>query len=632
MVLMPKEYASEIKVSYFLTDVNNGRIDLTKMEDRFTIFLDEKNASKREEQLNIVLKIVFKQTVPEKNTCKPSGKTIYTGNEIDVKEVSGSVYKVVYKRPNTISVMDEAMDQIRKDSIIAHHAYNPAGDEHTVYYLSNRIMIGFVNTSSINERNELCKAYKLKIPGDKLSNNMIVVEVTLDSGENPVKVANKIALESIVETAEPSLIYRINACGPEQENDLFIPRDKFFDKQWHLESRDENGKMIKDADVNAIEAWKILKGGGDKDITVAIMDQNFFVTHPDLNNRLLNGFNKFDFVTPDEPFPQPLSDMGFGDHGTKCAGIAVAEKNNSGVVGIAYNCTFLPVRVPDSAEDDILADYFEKVGEKANVISCSWSVEPVFDRANSRLSATLKKLAESGGPAKKGCIICFAAGNYNVPVNEKLEFPLSFFDSQGDKQEVGGGKRIKNPYASHPDVIAVAASTSLNTKAAYSNYGKEISVCAPSGNFLPENGFDTLEGEGIFTTATKGNIERIYTNKFAGTSSSTPLVAGLAALILSANKNLTARMVKHIMEITADKIGDEDPEVVRSEGRYVETEKGLHSNWFGYGKINAARAVKLALVLNKFEEINKDFKTTQEEYDKLKIELATHLEKFQKLI
>ena len=91
-------------------------------------------------------------------------------------------------------------------------------------------------------------------------------------------------------------------------------------------------------------------------------------------------------------------------------------------------------------------------------------------------------------------------------------------------------------------------------------------------------------------------------------------------------------MVKYIMEITADKIGDKDPEVARGVGKYIEMEKGLHSNWFGYGKINAGRAVKLALVLNKFEEINKDFKITQEEYDKFKIDLAAYLEKLQTLI
>src|SRR5690606_36642496 len=114
-----------------------------------------------------------------------------------------------------------------------------------------------------------------------------------------------------------------------------------------------------------------------------------------------------------------------------------------------------------------------------------------------------------------GCVICFAAGNYNVPVNEKLEAPLSFYDSQLVEHKLVKGERIKNPYASHPDVIAVAASTGLNKKAAYSNYGKEISVCAPGGNFFPKTGADKLDGPGIFTTTTFGNK---YTDHFAGTS------------------------------------------------------------------------------------------------------------------
>ena len=91
-------------------------------------------------------------------------------------------------------------------------------------------------------------------------------------------------------------------------------------------------------------------------------------------------------------------------------------------------------------------------------------------------------------------------------------------------------------------------------------------------------------------------------------------------------------MVKCILELTADKIGDGDPEIARSEGKYIETEKGRHSKWFGYGKINAGRAVKLSLVLNKFEDINKDFKISREEYDKMKNELATQLQKFESLI
>lgn len=630
---MPNGYP-EIKVSYFVNDVSNGKIDLSKRGDRFTIFLNEKNVSEREEQLKTVLDIVFKGQIPEKEKYKKSGKIVFTGSEVEVKEVSKYVYKIVYKDPNSILTIDKAMDEIRKNGIIAHHAYKPLEDEHTVYYLSDKVIIGFANGSSIPERIELCNAYKLKTVWNELSKDLVVTEITSDSGENPVKVANKIALESIVETAEPSLIYRINKSGRDNENDLLVAKDKFFKKQWNLEVLNDDEKVLKNAGINALEAWEILKGGGDREITVAVMDQNFFVDHPDLEKKRIPGFKQFDFFATDtDPkFPEPQSDIGFGDHGTKCAGIAIADKNETGMVGIAYNCSFLPVRFPDSAGDDMLADYFDKVGEKADVISCSWSVEPVFAKADSKLFATLKKLAESGGPRGLGCVICFAAGNYNVPINERLEKKLTFFDSQLVSQTLQPGKRIKNPYASHPDVIAIAATTALNKKADYSNYGKEVSVCAPGANFFPETGFDQLDGPGIFTTATKGNIqEHLYTDKFAGTSSSTPLVAGLAALILSANKNLTAKNVKCILELTADKIGDGDPEITQSEGKYIETERGRHSRWFGYGKINAGRAVKLAIVANKFGEINKDFGIRQEEYNKLKNEMAAVLEIFESL-
>src|SRR5690606_18543270 len=126
---MPKEYPADIKVNYFLNDANDGKIDLAKKEDRFTIFLDKRNTSKREEQLNKVLKIVFKQQVPEKGACKRSDKIVYTGNEVEVKEVSENVYKIVYKMPNSILAIDDAMYELRQSGIIAHHAYKPAGYE-----------------------------------------------------------------------------------------------------------------------------------------------------------------------------------------------------------------------------------------------------------------------------------------------------------------------------------------------------------------------------------------------------------------------------------------------------------------------------------------------------------------------
>jgi subtilisin family serine protease len=143
-------------------------------------------------------------------------------------------------------------------------------------------------------------------------------------------------------------------------------------------------------------------------------------------------------------------------------------------------------------------------------------------------------------------------------------------------------------------VIGVAASTSLNKHSTYSNWGAEISVCAPSNNFHPLDPQQFVPGRGIWTTDNEAYGEGFtahsrYTGQFGGTSSATPLVAGVAALVLAANPNLPAAEVKDILQSTADKIVDTDPDIILgvNRGQY----KNGRCDWFGYGKINAAKAV-----------------------------------------
>jgi subtilisin family serine protease len=87
-----------------------------------------------------------------------------------------------------------------------------------------------------------------------------------------------------------------------------------------------------------------------------------------------------------------------------------------------------------------------------------------------------------------------------------------------------------------------------------------------------------------------------YTTGFGGTSSACPVVAGVAGLILSVNPHLTARQVREILQTTADKITDPnpDPQLGLSYGSY--NGQG-HSQWFGYGKVNAFAAVQAAQVI-----------------------------------
>ena len=107
----------------------------------------------------------------------------------------------------------------------------------------------------------------------------------------------------------------------------------------------------------------------------------------------------------------------------------------------------------------------------------------------------------------------------------------------------------------------------------------------------------SLRGRGVFTTdrlAELGYAAGDFTNTFGGTSSACPVVAGVAALVLSANPELTAAAVKTLIEQTAEKVVDPnpDPQLNLRKGTY--SNQG-HSEWFGYGRVHAQRAVQEAL-------------------------------------
>jgi hypothetical protein len=155
---------------------------------------------------------------------------------------------------------------------------------------------------------------------------------------------------------------------------------------------------------------------------------------------------------------------------------------------------------------------------------------------------------------------------------------------------------IVNGNAVHPEVMAVGASTSLNSHALYSNWGKEISVCAPANNFHPLDFQKPVPGRGIWTTDNEAygsgfKSRSRYTGRFGGTSASTPLTAGIAALVLSANPSLHAAEVRNILETTSDKIIDKGKDHLGvNRSHYING----HSEWFGFGKVNAWRAVEEA--------------------------------------
>jgi subtilisin family serine protease len=183
------------------------------------------------------------------------------------------------------------------------------------------------------------------------------------------------------------------------------------------------------------------------------------------------------------------------------------------------------------------------------------------------------------GRGGRGCVICFAAGNSNHDINNP---PLTL-----------------DGFAIHPDVIAVAASTSVDTKANYSSFGDEVSVCAPSSGAggrgvltADVRGQYSYQGNQYFSGYAPSEFTKYNTTYlFGGTSSSCPLVAGICALMLSVDPSLTSIEVKQILETTARKIGDPNS--------YVNG----HSIYFGYGCINAEAAIDAVLVRNETKNI-----------------------------
>jgi subtilisin family serine protease len=496
-------------------------------------------------------------------------------------------YLVAPDRLETAMVTARASDAVA----FASHVYCAANNPSVFFYLTDRITIQFDEQVDEPSRNAIATFAGLKIVRQiEGIPNTFLCEVTKQATENPVKIANRLTRYPQVLVAEPNILITTQH--------HYIPRDSLYAKQWYLNNKGGN-QMVAGAQIFAEPAWDITRGV--RSIIIAIADDSVDITHPDFQGegKIVSPIDLKD----DDLSPMPVEDS--DNHGTACAGVAVAEENGKGIVGVAPGCALMPIRTTGYLDDDSVEKIFNwAIEKKAAVISCSWGSSAVDYPLSLRQSAVITKAATQGRGGR-GCVILFAAGNANRPVNGTIS-------EQGwPNNVISGQTRWLSGFATHPDVIAVSASTSLNKKAAYSNWGSSISVCAPSNNappgtWLQDTGYlstppevtQDLPGLGVFTAdriGVPGYESGDYTNNFGGTSSATPVVAGVAGLILSANPRLTAREVRKILEETADKIvdADPDPQLGNRMGNYDPNSR--RCDWFGYGKVNALKAVQAAV-------------------------------------
>jgi subtilisin family serine protease len=150
----------------------------------------------------------------------------------------------------------------------------------------------------------------------------------------------------------------------------------------------------------------------------------------------------------------------------------------------------------------------------------------------------------------------------------------------------------RRPYASHARTMGIGSVTDGDVKAGYSNWGDSIDLCTPSSGGTKGIMTTTIPGDGDTAGHTGGALD--YNSSFGGTSASTPLAAGVAALVLSMDPTLTWQEVRTILIRTAERIdtGNTDLDGLwrDDDGDGVDE----YSWWYGFGMVDAARAVCVA--------------------------------------
>ncbi len=475
---------------------------------------------------------------------------------MEFPEADITVYKIRDSVKDDISVRDKARSELKKEPDLRFVGkVLVETDGLTLVLYTENIFIKFHDDVST----ETCE----KI----LEKNNLSVKQKLDYAKNAYFAgAPENTGVKIFEIAEALLgMKEVELCHPE----LIRKRGlKTIDpRQWHLKTTIIDGIEINEG-VRADQAHRLSTG---RDIIIALIDDGFETDHPEFNTPGKIVYPRDMASSGDDPRPRNA----YNNHGTACAGVALATGKVAS--GVAPDALLMPVRLSANLGSLSEANAFKWAADHgADIISCSWGPEdgnwadpddPTHTTMADLPDSTRLAIdyAVSKGRGGKGCVITFAAGNGNEDCG---------FDG----------------YASCEKVLAVSACNDTGRRSVYSDYGNNVWCCFPSSDI----GYEPFDHpspltKGIFTTDRLGkqgyNKEGDYTDSFGGTSSSCPGAAGTAALILSVNQDLKWTEVRDIIRKTADKID-------RAKGAY---DKNGHSRFYGYGRINTLKAVRLAL-------------------------------------
>ena len=328
---------------------------------------------------------------------------------------------------------------------------------------------------------------------------------------------------------------------------MVTPNDPGYPLMWNLSDEP--------AGVRAPGAWDRTTGKGQ---TIAIID-NGITFHSDLAANVLPGY---DFISdpavardgdgrdsnPQDEGDACTSNDSSSWHGTHVAGTAAAVGNNSkGVVGVAYDAKFLPLRT--------LGACGGRLSDVADAVIWAAGGEVPFTPANPNPARVINM--SLGG--KTSCGITFQTA-------------IDFAVGKGSVVVAAAGNETQPAANVAPancqNVVVVGATDRAGNSASYSNYGPEVDVSAPGGD----------GDHNILSTSNTGTtvpIKEAYSYK-RGTSMAAPHVAGVAALMLAVDPSLTPAEVEQILKGTARPL------------------PGACNGGCGFGIVDATAAVKPA--------------------------------------
>jgi len=372
-------------------------------------------------------------------------------NTLD-KEAFESLVILEAKEGKSFSL--ETLDKFHKNPNICSAHFLFENKNGKLRGVTDEFIIKLKSTTLFEQLQKLVAEYGCEIARENsFVRNKYVISVPKTSELNTIQMANLFYETELFEASKPNFIFF----------NMLTSNDPLFNEQWALKNTGQyhsGAQGIPGIDINVKSAWNITQGNSQ--IKVAIIDAGVDFGHEDIALNVLNGY---DATTGSTTYPAGSGITLYDYHGTACAGIVAAIKdNNKGISGIAPYCKILPVRAliqhncvgshtnPEWLAAGIRWAYLNG----ADVISNSWFFQGEEEEDGEDIIVAINE-AITFGRGDKGCVVVFSAGNE--------------------------GMDTVYPQARLSNVIAVG---SMNHKGfhAGSNYGFGLSIVAPSVHII----------------------------------------------------------------------------------------------------------------------------------------------------